>query len=507
MGADVKGLANISDVITRNAERDPDGEALLSGRHVVTWGQLDLCVDDATAFLDGHGIGEGEPVGIALGNSVEHVILLLALLRMGAAPLEIPPDTPPDAMAPVLTGMNVRVLLCEFSPPGCSVPVIVPVPPHWRPSRSERRRRHARRPADLLELFILSSGSTGAPKPVPMTQGALFHRVRLVETVYFRWWSPERPGTFLLANPIGHSAFLHWFIQQTVMGGRTVLLPQYLYSADLVRAVAEWDDAILRVVPNACRLFLRAASVSGPLLPGLRLLNCTGQPLFEHEKREILRRVTPNFTESLGAAGCGPISFLAPEDMAAHAASVGRVTPGVELRVRGANGAPSPAGSLGRLEVRSPGMAARFLLDRAPGNETEGFHDGWYRTGDVGRIDGDGILHIAGRAADRIRQGDEELYPTEIEAALSSYPGITEVAVVGYRPPGAGSDVAVAIVGGLSYAHRTDVAAHCATLLPAARRPRCYLFSDRLPQTATGKVDRPAIRDYLAANPPSLSSA
>lgn len=497
---------NIADVVLHHADVRPDDEAVRAGAQVLTWAQLARAVEDATAFLAGEGIGEGEPVALALANSVEHVILLLALMRMGAAPLGFPPEMSPQTIASVVGAVGARVLLVEPQEGRTLAPRTIRVPPHWRPAPAAGRRRRAVRPADQLLVTFLSSGSTGIPRTVPLTQEALLQRARISHPVHSPWWSEERPGTALVAGALSHAAFIQWLIQQMILGGRTVLMPVHVHGGDIVREVAQWDDAVLRTVPNACRLFLQAAPADGVLFPRLRLLNCTGLPLHPHEKRDLVRRVTPHFSEDYGATGVGPIACLDPDGIAVRPASVGRPPAGVEIRLLDSRGNPSPPGTAGRIEVRSPGMVPRALQDRAAGTAFEGFHEGWCRTGDVARLDAEGYLHFVGRAAERIRQNGIDLYPEEIESVLASYPGVGDVAVVGYTPAGTQSEVAVAIVGGIDYAKRFDVANHCAARLPAERRPRSYLFAAQLPLTAAGKIDRPALKAHLAANPPTLST-
>lgn len=497
---------NIADVVFHHAAVRPDDEAVRAGVQALTWARLAEAVDDATAFLAGEGIVEGETVGLALANSLEHVILLLGLMRLGATPLGFPPETPPPAISAVVRAVGARVLFVEAPERQAPAPRTIRVPPHWRPAAAAGRYRHATLPADRLVATFLSSGSTGVPRTVPLTHKALLERARISHPVHARWWSQARPGTALIAGALSHAAFVQWLIQQALFGGRTVLMPVNVHGGDVVREVAQWDGAVLRTVPNACRLFLQAAPDEGVLFPRLQLLNCTGLPLHPHEKRELVRRVTPHFSEDYGATGVGPIACLDPDEIAAKPESVGRPPPGVEVRLLDGQGGPAPPGMPGRIEVRSAGMVPRALQDRAAGNAFEGFHDGWCRTGDVARLDAQGYLHFVGRAAERIRQDGIDLYPEEIEGVLASYPGVGDVAVVGYTPVGAPSEVAIAIVGGIDYARRFDVAAHCAAHLPAERRPKSYLFTAQLPLTAAGKIDRPALKAHLAANPPTLSA-
>ncbi len=495
---------NIADIVSAQAAERPEGEALLAGQRKLTWAQLARATEDAAAYLDGLGIMAGETVGLALANTIEHVVLLLGLMRLGAAPLGFPPETPAEQIRAVLQEHKVRVLFREPHEREALAPATVSVPPHWLPPPAEPQPRAVPAGNDLRILF-LSSGSTGTPRVVTLTHAALLQRARLSYPAYADHWSARHPGTALVAGSIAHAAFIQWWLQQMLLGGRSVLLPLYFRGGDLVREIAQWDDAVLRTVPNTCRLLLQAAPAEGLLLPRMRFLNCTGLPLYPEEKRAMLRRVAPCFSEDYGASGVGPITCLASWQVAAKAESVGPAPIGVEIRLGDDAGRPAPPGMAGRIEVRSPGMTPPALQALYRGSAIEGFHDGWYRTGDVGRLDADGFLHFVGRAGQCIRQNGVELYPEEIEAALSSFAGIADIVVVGHVPPGRGSEVAVAIVSGLGFAQRFAIERHCADRLPRERRPAHYLFAEQLPRTANGKIDRPALKAYLAANPAVLS--
>ena len=495
---------NISDIVLEHAARRPGDEAVRAGQQALTWEQLAVSVENATAVLDGYGIGEGETVGLALANTIEHAIILLGLVRLGATPLGFPPETSAERIAATLRERNVRVLFREPQERQPLAPLTIALPPHWRPTATGRPLRSIQ-PGERLQVAFLSSGSTGTPRTITLTHEALLRRARLSYPVYADWWSQERPGTALIANSIAHAAFIQWWLQQMIGGGRTVFLPSYVRGGDLIRDVAQWGDAVLRTVPNTCRLFLQAAPAEGWLFPRMRFLNCTGLPLHPDEKRALTERVSPHFSEDYGATGAGPITCLDPRLINDKAESVGRPPAAVEIRLRDGLGNPVATGMAGRIEVRSPGMVPPSVQEQCAHDSFEGFAGGWYRTGDVGRLDTDGFLHFVGRVGQSIHQNGIELFPEEIEAVLTSFTGIADAAVVGHTPPGRGGEIAVAVIGGLDYGQRFAVEAHCAAHLPPERRPAGYLFTDSLPHTANGKIDRPALKAYLATHPAILA--
>jgi len=185
-------------------------------------------------------------------------------------------------------------------------------------------------------------------------------------------------------------------------------------------------------------------------------------------------------------------------DGARRGGTVGFPLPGVELRVVGSDGIALPAGAVGAIEVRGPNVFAGYW--RMPEKTREEFTaDGWFRTGDVGRIDDDGYVSIVGRSKDLIISGGYNVYPAEIESVLNDLPGIAESAVVGVPHRDFGEAVVAIVVARAGVA--LDPEALTQTLkakIANFKVPKAIFVVDELPRNAMAKVQKNLLRDRHA---------
>jgi acyl-CoA synthetase (AMP-forming)/AMP-acid ligase II len=189
----------------------------------------------------------------------------------------------------------------------------------------------------------------------------------------------------------------------------------------------------------------------------------------------------------------------ADPDVRARLGSVGRPIDGIEVDVADESGAPLPAGERGRVRIRGPQVSGAYLGVDAGGGGG-GADAGWLVTGDVGWLDTDGYLYLAGRADDVIIAGGENISPGEIEDALLRHPDVTGAAVVGVPDDEWGERVAAAVT--VAPGAEVDPAALAEWMrneVGGLKAPKSIVVEDELPMTATGKVLRREIRDRLAA--------
>ncbi len=485
---------NVSDAVFAHAARHPRAPALIDGPARLDYGALADLVGKAAVHLHDLAIQPGERVGLAMTNSIDHVVLLFALMRIGAVPVELSADDDSAVLAATARRYAIgRIFADPHLPPPPGIPCVA-VDAGWRRriAAGSGDWRRAAATEDALFAIVLTSGSTGVPAGLMTTHRQFMRRGRVEHDYYAAHLraAPDRPAHFLLTATLRYAWYFFSLIGQVCAGAAIVILPEYAKPIDFVRAIAAWPDAVCSVTANMCRFFLSAAPPDGPLFPDVRLMTGGGMPLFAAEKQAMLARVTPNFFERYGTAGLGMISCLAPGEMAAKAGSVGRPVPGVALEIVDDDDRVLPAGAAGRIRCRAPTMS----LGRCPedaGAGAEYFRDGWYYPGEIGALDAEGYLSLRGRAAEAIRRGGVAIYAPEIEEALLAHPGIAEVAVVGRPPADAGGrEEAVAFVvrrGALSH---DELARYCRERLAPARWPDRVFYADSLPRLPGGKIDR-----------------
>jgi long-chain acyl-CoA synthetase len=179
-------------------------------------------------------------------------------------------------------------------------------------------------------------------------------------------------------------------------------------------------------------------------------------------------------------------------------ASAGTPLPAVEVRIADDQGKPLPAGQAGEVLVRGPNVSPGYY--NLPDINAATFRDGWFATGDVGRVDEDGFLYLLDRKKDVIVTGGENVYSSEVEAALYRHPGVVEAAVIGVPDQLFGETVFAAVVARPGTGVDAEsLAKHCRTLIGGYKVPRRFAFVDALPKSAVGKVLKGELRRTYAA--------
>jgi acyl-CoA synthetase (AMP-forming)/AMP-acid ligase II len=171
--------------------------------------------------------------------------------------------------------------------------------------------------------------------------------------------------------------------------------------------------------------------------------------------------------------------------------SVGLPT-GTEIAIAGPDGGFVPAGTSGEVCIRGPGVTPGYLAN--PEANAASFFDGWFRTGDVGSLDGDGYLRLEGRIKEMVIRGGENISPYEVEAALLAHPAVREAACFGLPDEKYGEEVAAVVVGEVT---PDELIAHCRGRLAAFKAPKRVYVVDAIPKTATGKLQRQRLPDLL----------
>lgn len=504
---------NISDAVIAFGDLYPDRPALVDGALTLTYRQFATLVRQASVYLHDLGITADQRVGVALTNSVDHLILYFGLMRLGAMPVEIPAAAPADSVAKVVAKYHLAALFMEADGASAGAALEVRVDLHWRrllAGKSGDARTD--RDSDHCFVAVLTSGSTGIPRGIVSTHRQRIGRAITYQRLYGDHWSPEKPATFLLAMAISNSGYNQFMLNQILMAGTLVVLPQYQNVNDFVRMIALHDNAACFVTPDMCRAFIARACEGEILFPNVRIMIGGGLPLFAEDKRLMLERVTPYFYESYGAAGFGMISGLRPDDVMDRSATVGLKDAGSVIEVVDAHDQPLPPGAVGHLRCGGVTVASGWLADedaRTDGGER--FHDGFYYPGDIAAIDEHGYITLKGRRADLIRRDGREIYPPEIEEAIAAHPLVKEVVVVGrpqayspqvqhpqaqHSPAGTrDEDIIAYVVLHADLAHQA-LAAHCAGRLPPGHLPQEIYYTAAIPRTANGKIDRPSVRAF-----------
>jgi acyl-CoA synthetase (AMP-forming)/AMP-acid ligase II len=350
-------------------------------------------------------------------------------------------------------------------------------------------------PDDLVHM-IYTSGTTGKPKGVVRDQRAGAALAAACATSQ----SMRVGGRMLLTMPMFHVGAQSMASGQQMLGGMVVLHRRFDPVA-VARTIQEERIHITHMAPTLVQQFVASPGINDFDLSSLETLCYAAAPMPVPVLREGLARFRSIFLGCYGSTECGNVAVLqqhfhrpdgSPQEVE-RLASVGREHLFSTLRVLDDEGVECPPGVPGELCVRS-GSMMRGYWNRS--NDTaEALRDGWYRSGDIARMDAAGFVYLVDRKKDMIISGGENIAPREVEEALLTHPGIAEAAVIGVPDDRWGETVKAVLVARGTPPPEQEIVAHCRQLIAGYKLPRIIEFTEALPLLATGKVNKIALRD------------
>jgi malonyl-CoA/methylmalonyl-CoA synthetase len=310
-------------------------------------------------------------------------------------------------------------------------------------------------------------------------------------------WHFSSRDVLLHTLPLFHVHGLFAAINTVLASGSSmVLMPKF----DAASALKQLPRAtVMMGVPTHYTRLLQQTGLSREVAAGVRLFVSGSAPLLMETHREFLRRTGHSILERYGMTET-LMNTSNPYEGVRKAGSVGKPLPGIAVRVTDTSGAAeSNADVAGAIEVAGPNVFAGYWQDpeKTRGEFTV---DGWFKTGDLGRIDRDGYLHIVGRAKDLVISGGYNVYPKEVEMELDALSGVLESAVFGVPHPDFGEAVTAVIVPQASAAlSEADIINSLQTRLARYKIPKRVLIVDELPRNTMGKVQKNVLRTVHAS--------
>jgi malonyl-CoA/methylmalonyl-CoA synthetase len=341
---------------------------------------------------------------------------------------------------------------------------------------------------DDLSAIVYTSGTTGRSKGAMITHGNMLSNAQVLKT-YWGW----RPGDVLIhALPIFHVHGLFVAIHGALLNGSKML---WFAKFDAKRVIERLPDAtVFMGVPTLYTRMLAESRLNPVVCRNMRLFISGSAPLLPETHKEWKERTGHVILERYGMSETIMLTSN-PYDGERRGGTVGFPLPGVQLRVRGDQGQELPAGEIGGIQVKGPNVFKGYW--RMPEKTKEEFtSDGWFKTGDVGRVDERGYVTIVGRSKDLIISGGYNVYPAEIEGYINDMPGVAESAIVGVPHPDFG-EVGVAVVipkPGARLEPEQLIASLKSQLANFKIPKRCFVV-DQLPRNTMGKVQKNLLRE------------
>ena len=486
------------DPVATYARSTPGNRALTdleSGRGW-TYAELDSAINRMGEWLVREfGPASGVRIATLSKNCAEMLILQFACIRAGCIFVPLNWRLAASEIKALAEDANPDILFCgtEFEPPSGDVRSM-PIDDALSLGQSGTSPpKDARRPFDEVSTLLYTSGTSGRPKGVMLSEKNAFWGC-----VNFSLGNDvSMHSVFLCDMPLFHTAGLFAASRVPIQAGARVLISS---GFDAPRTLARLTDSELHVshyfsVPQMAAWIWNEPEFDAEKLGRLKCWAIGGAP---HPKANAVKfidagiRIADGFgmTEIGSGFGMPPFDF---EMLAKKTGSCGPAFASIESRIVDSQGDELPAGDVGELWLRGPSITSGYW--NQPEATENSFTDGWFMTGDAGYIDGDGYLFLVDRQKDMFISGGENVYPAEVEAAIAELPNIAENAVVGVPDDQWGEVGRAYVVPAPGHTvSDADIINHCQKRLAKFKAPKTIVVTDSLPRTASGKLQKHVLR-------------
>ena len=495
-------MTNLAGIVREQAAQPARSgrPALRQDGQELTYGQLERGSGQAAAMLREAGVGAGDRVALMMPNVLAFPLLFYGALAAGAVVVPMNPLLKGREVAHYLGDSGASVILAwgqaaDEAAKGAAdggVPVIRVTEPGAQAVLGSRPPLEdwAERADDDDAVILYTSGTTGVPKGAELTHANLLRNAEVTATTLLA----TGPGDVVMGClPLFHSFGLTCGLNAAVLGGACLaLLPRFDPGAAL-EMISREKVTIFEGVPTMYAALLHHPDAGRTDASSLRVCVSGGAAL----PLEILRGFEDTFgcpiLEGYGLSETSPVASFNHPDRPRKPGSIGTPVAGVQMRVVDDAGAEVPPGQVGEVVIRGHNVMKGYWGN--PDATAAAIPDGWFRTGDLARMDEDGYFFIVDRKKELIIRGGYNVYPREVEEALYEHPSVAAVAVIGIPHESLGEEVGAAVAlkpgasttpGELQEFARDRVAAY--------KYPRQVWLVEELPKGPTGKILRREVR-------------
>jgi oxalate---CoA ligase len=516
--------ATLTELLHESASTWPERVAVseADGVRRATYRELESLAGDLAAQLNQHGVGSGDGVAIVCDTCIEYVLALFAVVAAGARAAPLNPQLAAGQLNSRLRQVRARAVIVpahlhdDFA--GTHAAVTLPV---WelaltqgpeRPPRPELTgeplsghesgRAEISEPgpprADDVAVLLLTSGTTAAPKVVPLTHANLLASVRGIRDAY-RLTSDDAT---LLVMPLFHGHGLIAGLLATLASGGAGFMPAGgrfhagRFWPEMAAARATWYTA----VPTIHQILLARASRDYPAdgYPGLRFVRSCSAPLAPAVLRDLQTAFSAPVLEAYGMTETAHqvASNPLPGDGPDKPGSVGIAT-GADIQVTRPDGTPAAAGEAEEVWIRGAAVTCGYLGNAQA--TTASFTGGWFHSGDLGYKDADGYLFLTGRIKEIINRGGEKISPAAVDEVLQSNAGVEDALSFAVPDEKYGEEIYAAVVPRPGHTVTQDeLTDYSRARLSAFEVPKRFFFLSHLPRTDKGTGDRRQLAELLA---------
>jgi long-chain acyl-CoA synthetase len=489
----------ISDVIKPWAQRSSDQLALVEAAGSWTYAQFASAILETQSWLGSLGVRPGDRVMLVCENCRAFVATLLALAELDAWPVLVNAKLSSREVDEIQAHCGARLAI-------------------YITSVSAHAREHAKRcgaailqqgslgsiavgrvnegtqpepidanPASNVAALIYTSGTTGLPKGVMLSHRNLL----FIAAISAKIRSLGPTDRLLGVLPMSHAVGLSVVLLGSLLSGATLYLAPRFDPVATLKTLEKDQLTVVLGAPSMFALLLeycQMKAITSLKFPSLRIISSSGAPLSSAIKERTERLFGLVLHNGYGVTECSPTIAQTRIEAPRTDISVGRVFPGAQVKLVGADRQPVAEGEAGELWVHGPGVMKGYY--RAPDQTADAIDgEGWFNTRDLGRFE-DGNLFIIGRTKELIVRFGFNVYPAEIEAVFNSHPAVVRSAVIGRPAKAEGGEEAVAFLqlSANSAVTVAELSAHASRHLAPYKRPSEIFLVPEMPLTPTGKI-------------------
>ena len=487
----------------------------------LTYAKTNERVNRLTNGLAKLGIERGDRIGILQVNCPQYIETYFATAKIGGIFIPLNFRAKADELAYMISNAEAKVLFVggrylelinALIPQLSTVKKCIPIGEGAATDEFEEFIRSSPDEEFFCEIgdeditiLMYTAGTTGRPKGVPLRHNAFVSYV--LENVEPA--SPEIEEKNLLTVPLYHVAGFQAMLA-AVYGGRTLVMMRQFDVKEWLEAVQQEKATRAMLVPTMLKRVIDAPEFASYDLTSIKIITYGAAPMpFEVIKKAIQVMPWVRFINAFGQTEtASTITTLGPEDhmisgseeeqqkkLKRLASSIGRPLPDVEVKIVDEEGKALPPLEVGEILAKGPRIMTGYWRDEQKTSQVI-TANGWLRTGDMGWMDEEGYIYLAGRGDDMIIRGGENISPEEVENVLYSHPKIEEAAVIGVPDPEWGQQPgAVVVLKKGESATAEEIMEYCRARLAGFKRPRSVIFVESLPRSPLGKVLKRKLRE------------
>ncbi|MGQ9759206.1 MAG: long-chain-fatty-acid--CoA ligase [Candidatus Methanomethylicaceae archaeon] len=490
----------IDSIVSNSAERFGEKTAIIWNDYKYTFKDLDRMSNKFANALLGIGQAKGDRVCIFMQNSPEFIISHFGILKSGGITVPLNVMYRKRELVHMINDSGANIIVTSES----NLPYLMEVRGDLKSLKdiivtsqdapsgclsfykllngADERPTNITNSDEDIATICYTSGTTGLAKGAMISHSNFLSNIRTLSEL----WELAPEDRLMMALPMFHVHGLGIAVHGMVYCGYTMVLLEKFEAKKVIEGISKYKCTVFMGVPT---MYIKLLEVdpSGYDLSSMRLWTVGSAPMPVEALDKFRRKYGFELLERYGMTETAVVITSNPLRGKRKPGSVGKPIPGVEVRIVDDEDNELPTNEVGEIVVRGPSVMKGYW--NKPQETEEAFRNGWFHTGDLGRMDEEGYLYIVGRKKEMIISGGFKVFPREVEEVLHAHPKVKEVAVVGIPDPIRGESVkAYVVLKDGENAMESEFDEFCRRNLAAFKVPRVYEFVNAIPRTPSGKV-------------------